>query len=433
MNLKLKDILKVRYADIDLGGLTVITGENDSGKSSIGKILFSMIKAVNTKPRNRDDTFTFVYDTLNSIAKMFPKDNDIEIFQHLGAISESLVDQSISSHKIFSYIRKIGKKYDFPIRKLAIVHIRLLNIQEVLSEFHDSMLIVRNKFEDICRSEFKESLSSYGTENSLIHFHDNTNFDINDVIVEITDGETNFIKSVGHCSIEDATYIESPVYLHILDALRLTNSQSPYSRFDTSVPYHLIDMAEKLLSSENIDNDLFSISYASDHKSILLKLSKIINGSFTLDNDKQQLFFQRENFLIPTVSVASGIKSFGVLMRLLKTNSISTSKLLILDEPEIHLHPEWQIKYCELIVDLVCSGIPIVVSSHSPYFIQGIRYFSAKKGIERDVSYYMAASSEDDNLSNFVNVTDDLNKVFTLLAAPLQEIMNVDAVRNRRR
>lgn len=32
--------------------------------------------------------------------------------------------------------------------------------------------------------------------------------------------------------------------------------------------------------------------------------------------------------------------------------------------------------------------------------------------------------------SGICNVTNDLNQVFTLLAAPLREIMNVDAVRN---
>ena len=47
MKLQLQNILKVESADIELGGLTVITGENDSGKSSIGKVLFSLLKATN--------------------------------------------------------------------------------------------------------------------------------------------------------------------------------------------------------------------------------------------------------------------------------------------------------------------------------------------------------------------------------------------------
>lgn len=128
--------------------------------------------------------------------------------------------------------------------------------------------------------------------------------------------------------------------------------------------------------------------------------------------------------------MASGIKSFGVLQRLIETDSISTFKMLIWDEPEIHLHPEWQIVFCRIIIELVANGIPIVVSSHSPYFVQALRYFASAKGIEKDVKYYLAEESDDEMLSNVREVTNDLNRVFSLLAAPLRDIMNVDAVRN---
>ncbi len=53
-----------------------------------------------------------------------------------------------------------------------------------------------------------------------------------------------------------------------------------------------------------------------------------------------------------------------------------------------------------------------------------------EKGIEKDVKYYMAEDSDETKLSTLKEVTNDLNRVFTRLAAPLREIMNVDAVRN---
>ena len=83
--------------------------------------------------------------------------------------------------------------------------------------------------------------------------------------------------------------------------------------------------------------------------------------------------------------------------------------MLIWDEPEIHLHPEWQIVFCKLIIELVAKGIPIVVSSHSPYFVQALRYFASAKGIEKDVKYYMAEESNETKLSTVKEVTNDLN------------------------
>ena len=39
MRLTLKNIAKVRKADVEINGITVIAGENDTGKSTVGKAL----------------------------------------------------------------------------------------------------------------------------------------------------------------------------------------------------------------------------------------------------------------------------------------------------------------------------------------------------------------------------------------------------------
>ena len=48
MKIKFTNIGKVGNAVIDLSGLSVIAGANDSGKSTIGKTIFALIKALNT-------------------------------------------------------------------------------------------------------------------------------------------------------------------------------------------------------------------------------------------------------------------------------------------------------------------------------------------------------------------------------------------------
>ena len=47
MQLRLQLINKIKKADITLKGLTVIAGANDTGKSTVGKVLFTIIKALN--------------------------------------------------------------------------------------------------------------------------------------------------------------------------------------------------------------------------------------------------------------------------------------------------------------------------------------------------------------------------------------------------
>ena len=50
MQLRIENIGPIGSAVIDLAGLTVIGGLNDTGKSTIGKSLFSIVKAI----RNRE-------------------------------------------------------------------------------------------------------------------------------------------------------------------------------------------------------------------------------------------------------------------------------------------------------------------------------------------------------------------------------------------
>lgn len=50
MQIELSNINKIKHASIEVGGLTVITGIVDSGKSTVGKALFCAIKALSSKP-----------------------------------------------------------------------------------------------------------------------------------------------------------------------------------------------------------------------------------------------------------------------------------------------------------------------------------------------------------------------------------------------
>ena len=42
MKLSIENFAKIKRADIELNGITIIAGENDSGKSTVGKALAAM-------------------------------------------------------------------------------------------------------------------------------------------------------------------------------------------------------------------------------------------------------------------------------------------------------------------------------------------------------------------------------------------------------
>lgn len=192
------------------------------------------------------------------------------------------------------------------------------------------------------------------------------------------------------------------------------------------VPAHVKDFVDKVLNFQNFDTQLSLFEPQSKD----FHTADIIHGTFAYDKSSRSIVYQKDGMKIKPINVASGIKSFGALQLLLDGYCISNNRPLIWDEPENHLHPQWQVEFAKVIVQIVNSGIPVMISTHSPYFLQAVRYYSAMYNIEKYVNYYMAECGNDDMVT-MKEVTNDLNQVFLTLAEPLNKIMNVDEVRGR--
>jgi predicted ATPase len=116
---------------------------------------------------------------------------------------------------------------------------------------------------------------------------------------------------------------------------------------------------------------------------------------------------------------ATGIKTFGILQVLLENNYLKDNTILILDEPEVHLHPKWQLEMAKVIVELVKNGVKIVVNSHSPYMIDALKYYADKSKVNSN--FYLAQKSEDET-STINDVTIDISPIFEKLTEPLEQL-----------
>jgi len=54
MTLELKNIGMIKEANVKIDGLTVIAGENDTGKSTLGKVLYALIRTATIENNDRD-------------------------------------------------------------------------------------------------------------------------------------------------------------------------------------------------------------------------------------------------------------------------------------------------------------------------------------------------------------------------------------------
>jgi ABC-type multidrug transport system ATPase subunit len=72
---------------------------------------------------------------------------------------------------------------------------------------------------------------------------------------------------------------------------------------------------------------------------------------------------------VSIMSAASTIKSLSALVFYLRYYAFE-GQVLIIDEPEVNLHPENQVKIARLLARISNLGIKVIVSTHSDYIIR---------------------------------------------------------------
>ena len=87
---------------------------------------------------------------------------------------------------------------------------------------------------------------------------------------------------------------------------------------------------------------------------------------------------------------SAGIKEIGVIQILLENGSLKENSFLIIDEPESNLHPDWQIKFAEILVLLTKElNITLYLNSYSPIFIEAISLYSQYYDLISKTNFYL--------------------------------------------
>ena len=330
MRLKLNNIGIIREADINIDGLTVIAGENDSGKSTVGKVLYSMIK-------------TLYYAN-----------------RHIGGANGKLLPRE--SEECNKIIQKVFN-----------------------SQISDNGTIEFD--EDFLYSEY--------------------------ITATIQDNKcTDFIAPKNYISNSKNKYrailIETPFIWNLfltLSTIKDLKSSGEMVNFRVS---------------PIVDDLHFSLSHAIDKtdETVKVDIKSVIHGSFEKDSVNGYSFV-KNNEKIELENTAMGIKYFGILQVLSNNNYLFKDQILILDEPEVHLHPKWQLELAKVIVNLVSNGVKVLVNSHSPYMIEALQRYSKKQNIPNN--FYLADECK------IVEDDQALSKIFAKLSEPFDEFDKMDS------
>lgn len=117
---------------------------------------------------------------------------------------------------------------------------------------------------------------------------------------------------------------------------------------------------------------------------ILPHLEKMMDGKIVIENNE---FYVKKNDgrFINFAVEAEGLKKIGLLWQLLMNESITEGSILLWDEPEANLNPEYLPILVECLLELSRHGVQIFVSTHNYLFAT---YFNVRQKASDCVAYH---------------------------------------------
>jgi len=410
---------KIKQASIELNSISLIAGLNNTGKSTIGKALFSLFNSFyDVERKSRDILRYFLKDDIKKIFKILLSDFFFEHTPEGQNIIKSTVDellekrQNITDRQVVEDIitTKLGKNY---------FESHTPEVDRVCSILKLSQMDINKKIlQNMIESEFQGQIQNFNsTEKAIIELQ------IKDKLIKVSIEGDNVVELENSANLtHEAIYLDDPFILDSVLNLRYNNSIMHKNNLARKLMYGKFEedndsLQKKAINDLLVEGNLKNI-YAELDKVCIGELERESTGkfSFKTKNDKQELSI---------ANLSTGLKTFTIIKILLQNGYLEEKGTIILDEPEIHLHPDWQLLLAKIIVLLQKEyHMHILINSHSPYFIHAIEVYSQQEKI-KDFKFYLTKEESNGEIT-IQDVSEDLEPIYALLYRSLQELENLN-------
>ena len=416
MKLTINNIGKLKNAEVEINGITVIAGENNTGKRTVEKVLWSVFNSFyKVYEQIEKERIDFVNEQIYSYIRNLDKSDNVKK-KTLDMATDIIQNYSIyyrNEENIKSYITKKFKENNYfigneRIEELIASIYTILNIidTQIISFIIDEKLSVEFNEEIINKKIGKGSFANIelNIRNKILNFNIEEGIDVAGEFVENLKGDIDNFDL-----LTEAVFIDNPFIIDDIENI--------FEQKKKNYRQHLVS---KLYYNRN-ENTVKKMYVNEKLEKIYKKLNSIASGKIIIK--KLDVYYKDREIEINAKNLSTGLKTFAIIKMLLQNGTLEENGTIILDEPEIHLHPEWQIKFAELIVLLQKEfGMHILLTTHSPYFLKAIQVYSKKYEISDKCKYYM--SELDGEQAILVDKTNNLEDIFYQLTIPFENLMN---------
>ena len=459
MELTLQKVGIINNATVKLNGLTVICGSNNSGKSTAGKALYATIESLSNLEEKLHDELSLNYRrALRNVSRILDLESvseyvDFVKLQDVYNIDFLVLIDGQNYRKVLDYTKNIVEAYislkkaveilepqllvDFAIKKKGglpqTFHAYLNNLEESKSKAL-SFLDGLNKYyfdEDIRSFSEKSVAALFSSEFNGQIFPVNAKDKERKSRVSITkNGEVgcDFVlydkKYITAVVNENKIFLNNAIYIDDPYALDKMVGEDEYSLIyrPNRVDYSHLGKLTRLLLTKRTASLIESSINKEKYDDIVEKISSVIPGTLTI-RDRGLYYEETEKEPLKVQNLATGSKMFSIIKSLLEKGEINFDTMLILDEPESHLHPEWQNAFAEIIVLIVKEfNTHVLLTTHSPNFLMAIEAYSKKYDLLQRTNYYMASRTADNYMVDYECVNNKLSEIYSSFARPLVDV-----------
>jgi predicted ATPase len=470
MHIKLENIGIIKESMIALDGLTVITGKNNSGKSTVGKALYALLDAVcDLQDKAKKDRQNYILTHLIDVEKTLTVFRFTRVRRNQ---SPDWLDGYPALRKLFTgayrneYPNEGLENYAHELAdELAALNVSApeeeernrysieskLDVAEEYGNHAAAAATVGNtRIYDDQRNEARSTLKHlFAQLNKDIDLVDYARESINQTLrvefcnqvqpvraavpysrIELSDDGNDFfyvtIKDNKVVNDGNPVFFNSPykrVYLvddpFVLDDISMPGKSRMIFGLDMAGsdtllnPNRIVSHNSRLLKYLRSQQGLsvFEQTVLDDSlRDIKAEIDRIIPGTFDFSPDGA--YYIQNGMKLNLSNLATGSKMFSIVKMLLERGTLDKNTMLILDEPEAHLHPQWQNAFAEILVLLVKNlGVTILLTTHSPNFMLALDANMREYDMAEKTNFYQTDIDED-GFVKYHCANDDMGVIY---------------------
>lgn len=396
----IRDFHAIKEADIILDGITVLSGVNGCGKSTLSRWLYYIIEGT-------ENFNSFLFDeykktVINNINRIQMAALDL----NRQPSYTSDIDLSEKLTEAYNKIIQTDSCTEENIKAIANVFAYSLSLIEITLENAIESGLQKNKIDRI----YNYLNINPGHDSSIENIKNNYSRYIDELSTKLGKNIKERPKDIFYKTIQNHFDLQDdmPGYIQLQeDGVDILEDSHVSTLFNLRNALYIdTPMAIETNSSDNIFwnalrkimlDDSHGRKYSDKEKKIKLRIKDLLKGETIIEKDelfdKNKLrFVSNDNKInISLKDTATGFKTFSYLQRLLEKGLLCDESILMIDEPEAHLHPQWIVEYARLLVMLNKElGLKIMIASHNPDMITAIHDIANKEGVLDNTNFYVA-------------------------------------------